>query len=81
MRRMKFEDNLKSLEELVRRMESGELKLDEMIAAFEKGRALVKQCQGDLESIRLRIEKVTASGAVEEVPVVKNASGQDDIAL
>ena len=81
MRRMKFEDNLKSLEELVRRMESGELKLDEMIAAFEKGRALVKQCQDDLESIRLRIEKVTASGAVEEVPVVKNASGQDDIAL
>ncbi len=78
---MKFEDNLKSLEELVRRMESGELKLDEMIAAFEKGRALVKQCQDDLESIRLRIEKVTASGAVEEVPVVKNASGQDDIAL
>ena len=77
---MKFEDNLKKLEQTVRRMESGELKLDEMIAAFEEGRALVKTCQDDLESIRLRIEKVTASG-VEQVAVVKNASGQDDIEI
>ena len=77
---MKFEDNLKKLEQTVRHMESGELKLDEMIAAFEEGRALVKTCQDDLESIRLRIEKVTASG-VEPVAVVKNASGQDDIEI
>ena len=77
---MKFEDNMTKLESLVKKMESGELKLDEMISAFEEGRALVKTCQADLESIRLRIEKVTAAG-VEEVPVVKNASGQDDIAI
>ena len=78
---MKFEDNLNELEKLVRSMESGELKLDEMIAAFEKGRGLVKTCQDDLESIRLRIEKVTASGSAEPVAVVKNASGEDDVAL
>lgn len=76
---MKFEENLGSLEKIVRRMESGEMKLDEMIAAFEEGRALVKTCQDDLESIRLKIEKVTSSGGTEQIPVVKNASGQDDI--
>lgn len=62
---MKFEDNLAKLEGLVRKMESGEMNLDEMITAFEEGRKLVETCQKDLESIRLRIEKVTASGAVE----------------
>ncbi len=77
---MKFEDNLKKLEDLVRRMESGELKLDEMIAAFEEGRTLVKTCRDDLESIRLKIEKVTANGT-ENVPIVKNAAGENDIAL
>ncbi len=77
---MKFEDNLGKLEQLVRRMESGELKLDEMIKAFEEGTRLVKSCRRELESIRLKIEKVTASG-VEEVPVVKNASGEDDVAM
>ncbi len=62
---MKFEENLKTLETLVAKMESGQLNLDEMIQAFEQGRALVKTCQDDLESIRLKIEKVTKSGGVE----------------
>lgn len=62
---MKFEDTLKQLEDLVDRMESGEMKLDEMIKSFEEGRKLVEACQKDLESIRLRIEKVTKTGAVE----------------
>ena len=64
---MKFEDNLKRLEELVNKMESGTLKLDEMIAAFEEGRTLVEACAKDLDSIRQRIEKVTKSGEVEEM--------------
>lgn len=62
---MKFEDNLKQLEGLVARMESGELKLDEMIKSFEEGRKLVAECQRDLEGIRQRIEKVTKTGAIE----------------
>lgn len=64
---MNFEDNLKKLEQLVAKMESGDMKLDDMINAFEEGRKLVDTCQKDLESIRQRIEKVTKSGAVEEM--------------
>ena len=60
---MKFEDNLKKLEGLVGKMESGELNLDEMIKAFEEGRKLVTECQKDLDSIRQRIEKVTKDGS------------------
>ena len=64
---MNFEDNLKKHEQLVAKMESGDMKLDDMIKAFEEGRKLVDTCQKDLESIRQRIEKVTKSGAVEEM--------------
>ena len=64
---MKFEDNLKKLEELVSKMESGGMDLDAMIRSFEEGRKLVDICQKDLESIKLRIEKVTRSGAIESV--------------
>ena len=63
---MKFEDNLSSLERLVGRMESGDMGLDDMIAAFEKGRALLETCRRDLESTRLKIEKVV-SGEVRPV--------------
>ena len=66
---MKFEDNLKKLEGLVGKMESGELNLDEMIRAFEEGRKLVTECQKDLESIRQRIEKVTKDGATVPLEV------------
>ena len=66
---MKFEDNLKKLEGLVARMESGEMNLDEMIKAFEDGRKLVTECQTDLDSIRQRIEKVTKDGSVTPLEV------------
>ncbi len=66
---MKFEDNLRKLEGLVAKMESGEMNLDEMIKAFEEGRKLVVDCQKDLESIRQRIEKVTKDGGVEELKI------------
>ena len=38
-------------------------------------------CRTDLEAIRLKIEKVTQSGAVEAVPVVRNAAGENDIGI
>ncbi len=66
---MKFEDNLRALEDLVNKMESGDMKLDDMIAAFEQGRKLIATCQKDLESIRLRIEKVTKAGTIEELKI------------
>ena len=66
---MKFEDNLKTLEGLVGKMESGELNLDEMIKAFEEGRKLVTECQKDLDSIRQRIEKVTKDGTAVPLEV------------
>ena len=77
---MKFEDNLKKLEELVAKMKSGDLKFDEMIASFEEGRKLAETCQKDLESIRLKIEKVTADGP-QPVEIITNANGEPDIAL
>ena len=69
---MNFEDSLRQLEALVAKMESGEMKLDDMIKSFEEGRRLVKACQDELASIRQRIEKVTESGSVE--PFDPNAS-------
>ena len=77
---MKFEDNLKKLEALVARMESGEMKLDDMTAAFEEGRKLKDACQKDLEAIRLKIEQVTSDGP-KPVEIITNANGEPDIKL
>ena len=66
---MDFEQNLSELERLVAKMESGEMKLDEMIRAFEEGKKRVAECQKELEGIRQRIEKVTQAGTVEPLNV------------
>ena len=54
-----FEQSLKQLEDIVSKMESGGLSLEESIQLYEKGIALKKLCQQDLESASLKIEKLS----------------------
>jgi exodeoxyribonuclease VII small subunit len=50
-----FEHSLDELEQLVARMEGGELSLDESLASFERGIGLYRHCQQALESAELRV--------------------------
>lgn len=52
----KFEEALGNLEEVVERLESGELSLEESLAAFEEGVRLVKHCNQKLNEVEKRIE-------------------------
>ncbi len=57
---LSFEDALRSLEEVVRRLESGEVPLDESISLYERGESLRKACQARLDSAQARIERIVA---------------------
>jgi len=57
---MSFEDALRALEDVVRRLESGEVPLDESITLYERGEALRKHCQARLDAAQARIEKIVA---------------------
>jgi exodeoxyribonuclease VII small subunit len=57
---LSFEDALKALEEVVRRLESGEAPLDESIALYTRGDALRAHCQTRLDAAQARIEAVVA---------------------
>lgn len=50
-----FESSLAELEQVVRDLEDGRLGLDEALARYERGVALVRQCQGRLREAELRI--------------------------
>ncbi|MDR2625899.1 MAG: exodeoxyribonuclease VII small subunit [Zoogloeaceae bacterium] len=45
---LKFEAALSELEALVARMEGGEMTLESSLAAYGRGMALVRHCQGQL---------------------------------
>ncbi|MGH7775000.1 MAG: exodeoxyribonuclease VII small subunit [Candidatus Binatia bacterium] len=52
----KFEEALEELEKVVERLESGELSLEDSLAAFEEGVGLVKYCNQKLNEIERKIE-------------------------
>ena len=52
----KFEDALAELEGLVKRLEDGELPLEDSLAAFERGIALVRQLSQRLAEVEQRVE-------------------------
>jgi exodeoxyribonuclease VII small subunit len=51
-----FEEAMAELETLVRRLEQGELPLEESLAAFERGMALVRSLAARLEDVAQRVE-------------------------
>lgn len=55
---MSFEDALRALEDVVRRLESGDVPLDESITLYERGEQLRKHCQARLDAAQARIEKI-----------------------
>ena len=55
---MTFEEALRALESVVRRLESGDVPLDESIDLYERGEALRKACQARLDAAQARIEKI-----------------------
>jgi len=53
-----FEQALDELDTLVRRMEAGELGLDDALAAYRRGAELAKHCQGKLTVAEQEIRKL-----------------------
>ena len=55
---LSFEDALKRLEEIVRKLESGEASLDEAIELYSEGDRLKQQCEARLKAAQARIEQI-----------------------
>lgn len=66
-----FEQALAELEQIVSRLERGDVPLDESIAFFERGEQLKKHCDALLKKAEARIEKisVSASGEASTTPL------------
>jgi len=56
MAKDKFEDSLGRLEEIVRKMEAGDMSLEESLKAFEEGIKLARLCARKLDEAERRVE-------------------------
>lgn len=62
-----FEESLVELEEIVQRLEKGDVPLEEALAAFQEGMALSKQCQDTLEKAEKTLTKIMTENNEEIV--------------
>lgn len=64
-----FESALEELEQLVERLESGDLPLDEALTDFERGVKLTRECQKKLASAEQKVKVLMEeNGKVQELP-------------
>jgi exodeoxyribonuclease VII small subunit len=66
-----FEQALKQLEDIVQRLEKGQVDLEDSIAIYERGTALKAHCEAKLRDAEARIEKIVIGpgGAPATVPL------------
>ena len=57
-----FETSLKKLENIIEKLEDGEISLEDSVKSFEEGIGLVKECQKQLSQAELKVKKLLDNG-------------------
>ena len=68
---MNFEDAFTRLESVVRRLESGQMSLDQSTALFEEGMQLAKTCTDMLNGAEMKIKRLQ-QGLAEQLNLVSD---------
>lgn len=74
-----FESALKSLEDIVTQLESGDLTLDRALELFEEGVRISRFCGSKLDEAERRVEILvkSADGSMKEEPFSEDAAGPE----
>ena len=75
--KLKFEEAVDALTEIVRGIEGGEIELEASLEQYERGMGLIKHCRGILEKAEKRIEKISAENKAEEDAEEEEESGSE----
>lgn len=59
--KISFEEALAQLENIVRELEAGKIKLDDAVEAYETATALKRFCEEKLKAAQLKIEKINVA--------------------
>ncbi len=68
LHQLSFESALAELEQIVRGLESGQMKLEDAISAYERGAALRRHCEEKLGEAEMRVKAIVqkADGSLSE---------------
>lgn len=75
--KIKFDEALMKLENIVEQLEDGDLSLEESLAIFEEGIKLARLCTTKLDEVERRIEMLI-KGEDDELKIVPFDEGSND---
>ncbi len=67
--KMSFEQALKELEGIVRKLETGQQELEKSIEEYERGAALKSYCEKKLHEAKLKVEKIVKGQPLKTEPL------------
>ena len=62
-----FETSLQKLENIIAKLEDGDISLEDSVKSFEEGIGLVKDCQKQLSQAELKVKKLLDGGDIEDL--------------
>lgn len=70
LEKIKFEDKIKALEEIINKLENGDVDLDSSISEYTKAMMLIKECDDELKNAEENITKlVNKNGELEKFEI------------
>ncbi|MFO7155316.1 MAG: exodeoxyribonuclease VII small subunit [Pseudomonadota bacterium] len=72
-----YEKLVEKLDEVVQRLESGELPLEESLQAFETGMRIARAAERQLDRAERRVELLLQDGRTEPLPPRQGADDED----
>lgn len=69
IRKLSFEEAMQGLEEIVQRLEGGDVNLEDSIEIYTRGTQLKRHCEAKLRAAQERVDKIVADaeGAVKAI--------------
>jgi exodeoxyribonuclease VII small subunit len=62
---LSFEEAFAEIESILTRLQTGDLKLEETVTLYERGRAIGERCQTLLDQADLRVRQLSSTGMSE----------------
>jgi len=68
---LSFEDSYARLEEVIQRLEQGDLSLEESVALYEEGMSLAQHCGRQLDAAELRVTRLLSDTEEQEAATAR----------
>lgn len=77
LERLSFEESYERLEEIIHKLEEGQLSLEESLALYEEGVQLARHCERTLDAAELRVTQLLGA-ASDDIYLPSSADERED---